>query len=122
MAMPWNRASLSTLADFSLLQLNPVLLRNFVQLFASKLLWRCSRSAAYLAKKRFESRWCDDPNQQEFTVGILNSMPNALRNINCRTLFNWRACIVQYAKAGAFQNEQHFICFLMLMDLNTRTD
>ena len=34
------------LDDFSLLELNSVFLGNFVQLFASELPWRCSRSAA----------------------------------------------------------------------------
>ena len=62
--MPWGRTTLPTLADFSLLQLNSVFLGNFVQLFASKLLGWCSRSAAYLTKKRFESRWCHDPKQR----------------------------------------------------------
>ena len=58
------RRTLPILADFSLLELHPVFLGNFVQLLKSELLWQSSRSARYLTKKRLESWWRHDPKQQ----------------------------------------------------------
>src|SRR4030095_3713457 len=52
------------LADFSLLDLHPVFPGNFVQLVASELLWRRSRSARYFTKKLLKSRRCHNPKQQ----------------------------------------------------------
>jgi hypothetical protein len=54
----------STVDDFPLLELHAMFPRNFVQLFPSELLWRCSRSARYITKKRLQSRWCHHPKQQ----------------------------------------------------------
>ncbi len=36
--------------------------------------------------------------------------------------FNRHAGVAQHTKAGAFKNEQHLICFLMLMDLDAGMD
>ncbi len=49
-------------------------------------------------------------------------MPNARGNIDCRTFFNTHPGVAYDAETRAFQNEQHLICFLMLMDRDAGTD
>src|SRR5512135_1578490 len=48
-------------------------------------------------------------------------MPNTGGNINCRTLFNTHPGVAQDAKTVPFQNEQHLICFIVLMDRDAGT-
>lgn len=110
------------MASFSLFEPHPVLLGNVVQLLSSELPQWCSRSAGHLTKERLESRRCDNPKQQQLAVGILNSMPSVLGNVDRRALFDGHSCVVQYAETSAFQHEQHLVCFFMLMDSDAGPD
>src|SRR5262245_51550097 len=58
------RAPFRAVCPIFLLDLHSVFLGNFIQLFASELLWRCSRSAGYFTNERLDSRWCHNPKQQ----------------------------------------------------------
>jgi hypothetical protein len=119
---PSGRAKLDTRLSSAtaLSELRPIPKRNFLDLLPTEPLRRHTDRTAYFPEKAIQSSRRHNPEQQQFVIRILKSMPGVFRDEYRSTSLERMTHVVQYESPAPLQNVKSFVHLEMPMDRNPR--
>src|SRR6266436_5339422 len=95
---------------------------NLVDLVLCELLSRHAGRIAGFSEKTVQARRRDDPEQQQFVIGICEPVPSVLGNEYRSTLLEWVRLLIQHECSAAFQDVEDFVHLEMSVDRDARAD
>src|SRR5690349_268767 len=94
---------------------------NFIDLVVSELLWRNARRVAGFAEKAVQAGRRYAPEQEQFVIGISDSMPGVFGNENDCAFLKMVVNVVQHENSATCQNVEGFVHLKVPVDWNAGT-
>src|SRR5262249_32887098 len=95
---------------------------NLLDLLSGELFRRHAGRTACLAEETIQASRRHNPEQEEFVIAILKSVPCIFGNEDSSTLLKRATYIVQYDRSTTFQHVERLVHLEVSMDRNTAPD